>query len=228
MNNNKKVLIVAAHPDDDVLGCGGTIARHVDSGDKVYVIFLTDGVSSRTKSKKEERSREIRMQSAMTACDDLGMQPPHFLDFPDNMLDTIPLLDIVQEIDKYIVKVVPSVIYTHHYGDLNIDHQIAHKALMTAVRPQPGCPVREVYSFEVLSSTEWGTPSLGSPFVPNKFINISSTLERKLFALKSYVSEMRDFPLARSVDSVVNLAHHRGATVGMNAAEAFRVERILE
>jgi len=226
-NKKNNVLIVVAHPDDETLGCGGTIARHVENGDNVDVLFLADGETSRSARYNENRVIE-REKSGQTACSILGVNEPKFLGYPDNMMDTVALLDIVNEIEMVLEQVKPTVIYTHHSGDLNVDHQIVHQAVMTASRPQPECVVREIYSFEVLSSTEWATPLPQSSFIPNRFVDISSTLKRKLLALKEYEMEMRLFPHSRSVDSVVTLARYRGTTVGVNAAEAFRVERILE
>jgi N-acetylglucosamine malate deacetylase 1 len=221
------ILVVASHPDDEVLGCGGTIVRHVDGGDKVFILFLADGVTSRA-NKNDEEARLMRIKAANSASTYLGAELPRFLKFPDNKMDTIPFLDVVQEVEKVISEIRPKIVYTHHIGDLNIDHQITHKAVMTAARPQPNSTIREIYSFEVLSSTGWSTPSAESFFIPNKFVDISTTLDRKLSALEFYDGEMRKFPHSRSVKSVSILAHHRGSSMGMSAAEAFKVERILD
>ena len=227
LGNTKQILVIAAHPDDEILGCGGTIARHVENGDNVDILFLADGVTSRggVQDNKDIIEREANGEKA---CSILGANVIKFAKYPDNKMDTIPFLDVVNEIEMVIKQLKPVVIYTHHVGDLNIDHQITHKAVMTAARPQPGCVVREIYSFEVLSSTEWSTPSPASFFIPNRFVDISMTLSKKLFALKSYNCEMHEFPHSRSVESVSILARHRGAAMGMDAAEAFKVERILD
>jgi len=220
---SKVILVVAAHPDDEVLGCGGTVARHVDDGDEVHVIFMSDGVTSRTDIGSNEI--EIRKQAKKYACNILSIvQPTRFLGFPDNRMDTVALLDIVQILEKVINEIEPEVVYTHHLGDLNIDHKITHQAVMTACRPQPGFCVREIYSFEVLSSTEWST---NNPFIPNYFVDISDTLELKISAIKAYSSELRTFPHARSIESIKALAKYRGASVGIRAAEAFKVERLI-
>jgi len=226
MNFKKNILVVAAHPDDEVLGCGGTIAIHVENGDNVNVIFFSDGVTSRN-SNIGNLNIDKRKHASIAACKILGVNNTHFLGFPDNRLDTIPLLDLVQDLECVISKIKPSVIYTHHAGDLNIDHKIVHQTVMTACRPQPNCTVREIYSFEVLSSTEWSSPSLDSFFMPNKYVNISSVLDLKLLALDEYNEEMRDFPHSRSIKSVISLANFRGASMGMVAAEAFKIDRIL-
>jgi N-acetylglucosamine malate deacetylase 1 len=220
---SKTVLVVAAHPDDEVLGCSGTIARHVDNGDKVHVVFMSDGVTSRTYTNHKEVKE--RKQAAINACHILGVKrKPIFLEFPDNRMDTIALLDIVQTLEKVINKIEPGVVYTHHSGDLNIDHKITNQAVMTACRPQPGFCVREIYSFEVLSSTEWLT---NNPFIPNYFVDISDALELKVLAIKAYNSELRSFPHARSIESIKALAKYRGASVGVSAAESFKVERLI-
>ena len=218
---SKQILVVVAHPDDEVLGCAGTIARHVSDGDKVYVVFMSDGVTSRTGVESNEV--EVRKQAAKDASNILGIvQPPRFLGFPDNRMDTVALLDIVQTLEQVINEIEPEVVYTHHSGDLNIDHKITHQAVMTACRPQPGFCVREIYSFEVLSSTEWST---NNPFIPNYFVDISDILELKISAIKAYNSELRLFPHARSIESIEALVKYRGASVGVHAAEAFRLER---
>ena len=186
MKNNKKILIIAAHPDDEVLGCGGTIARHVQSKDEVNIVFLSDGVSSR---KKLNQSIEERNASAFKASEILGIKPPKFLNFPDNKMDTIALLEIVKKLEKVIYKIKPEIIYTHHIGDLNVDHRITHQAVMTACRPQPNFSVKKILSFEVLSSTEWNSHSFGNYFHPNYFVNITEQIPIKMQALKAYGCE---------------------------------------
>jgi len=221
--SERTILIVAAHPDDEVLGCGGTMARHASEGDEVYVVFMSDGVTSRTGVESNEV--EVRKQAAKDASNILGIvQSPRFLGFPDNRMDTVALLDIVQTLEQVINEIEPEVVYTHHLGDLNIDHKITHQAVMTACRPQPEFCVREIYSFEVLSSTEWST---NNPFIPNYFVDISDTLELKISAIKAYSSELRTFPHARSIESIKALAKYRGASMGIRAAEAFKVERLI-
>jgi len=221
----KKILVVAAHPDDEVLGCGGTIARHVDEGDEVHVIFMADGVTSRNTLAEEDL--RVRNKAAYESCEILGAQSPQFLGFPDNKMDTVALLDVVQELEKVMDKIQPSIIYTHHDADLNVDHRIAHQAVLTACRPQPENCVNEIYSFEVLSSTEWVSPSAKNTFIPNRFVDISKVIERKIKALNAYADEMRDYPHCRSLETVELLAKYRGSTMGMKAAESFKIERIL-
>ncbi len=222
----KTVLIVAAHPDDEVLGCGGTMARRVEDGDQVHVVFMADGATSRA-SPSDRGYIEERNMAALKACQILGAQSPEFLGFPDNQMDSIALLDVIQAIENVIDKIQPTVVYTHHGGDLNVDHQITHQGVMTACRPQPGVSVREIYSFEVLSSTEWAAPSAATVFVPNCFVDIEKVLDQKQSALEAYNVEMRRFPHSRSIEAVVALATLRGVSVGMVAAEGFKIERVL-
>jgi LmbE family N-acetylglucosaminyl deacetylase len=218
----KCVLVVAAHADDEALGCGGTIARHVEAGDRVEVVFVADGVSSRPGSGDEDLAR--RFQATSRAQQILGITKIRFLGLPDNRLDSVPLLDIVQSLEAVIAEVNPTIVYTHHVGDLNVDHRMTHQAVMTACRPLPSSTVREILAFEVLSSTEWGGTS-GAPFIPNYFVDVSSTLATKLRALDAYSMEMRESPHSRSIVHVASLARHRGHSVGVDAAEAFMVIR---
>jgi LmbE family N-acetylglucosaminyl deacetylase len=223
----KKVLVIAAHPDDEVLGCGGTIARHINEGDEVSVIFMADGVAARDGS-LFEKDLHVRYIAASNACKILGVKQTFSLGFPDNRMDTIALLDIVKNVEKVINEIQPRIIYTHHAGDLNIDHQITHQAVMTACRPQPGFCVKEIFNFEVLSSTEWSTPSVNNIFAPSLYVDISSTFDKKNTALECYNEEMRKFPHSRSIEAVEALAKYRGATVGVGLAEAFFVSRMLK
>ena len=151
---SKSVLVVAAHADDEALGCGGTIARHATSGDQVHVVFVADGVTSRLNTGAEELAR--RQKATEQARDILGIQSTTFLGLPDNRLDSLTLLDIVQPLEAIVARLTPELVYTHHYGDLNVDHRQTHQAVMTACRPLPGTTVREILTFEVMSSTEWG------------------------------------------------------------------------
>ena len=222
----KNVLIVAAHPDDEALGCAGTMAKHVASGDKVHVIFMTNGVGSRNTTSNSDI--ENRQAAARKSADILGVTSMEHFDFPDNKMDTVSLLDIVKSIENVINKLQPEIIYTHHIGDLNIDHQITHRAVITACRPEPGFSVKELYSFEVLSATHWQSQSMGIAFTPNYFVNISDYIGLKIRALRFYDEEMRDYPHIRSYDSVENLSKFRGSLVGIENAEAFCIERLIK
>ncbi|MBT5232027.1 MAG: PIG-L family deacetylase [Methylococcales bacterium] len=220
------ISVIVAHPDDDVLGCGGTIIRHIKHGDEVHVIYLTDGVSARDDAGSNEV--EQRLAAAKKAAILMGGCQQHFLKFPDNQLDQCTLLDLVKAIEGILQKIKPSVVYTHHSGDLNIDHELTHRAVMTACRPQPETSVKQIYSFEILSSTGWFGYAQQKQYIANKYIDISAYLEQKLEALRAYDTEMREVPHARSYDNVEYLAKHRGASVGLHAAETFFVERWVE
>jgi LmbE family N-acetylglucosaminyl deacetylase len=219
------VMVVAAHPDDEVLGCGGTLARHAAAGDRVELLLVADGVTGRAEaaSKAEQAARLAAAEAAARA---LGARPPRSLLFPDNRLDTVALLDVVRRIEECMAEVRPDIVYTHHAGDLNIDHELVHRAVLTACRPLPGSTVRALYTFEVLSSTEWRPGA--RPFDPVRYVDIGATLERKMAALRCYGAEMRPFPHARSYEAVEALAKLRGAQAGMAAAEAFGVLRAIE
>jgi N-acetylglucosamine malate deacetylase 1 len=231
---SERVLVIAAHSDDEVLGCGGTIAAHIQKGDAVRLLFMTNGVGARgnqpqTGHSRKQRPREEgktrqameRAEASRRALTCLGVDDFSNLDFPDNRMDTVPLLEIAQAIESQLADFKPDVIYTHHGGDLNVDHRAVHEAVMTACRPQPGSTVRRILAFEVMSSTEWRAPHPGSAFLPNWHQDISATLNDKIGALKCYDQEMRPWPHSRSIKALEYLARHRGACVGLEAAEAF-------
>lgn len=220
----KTVLVVAAHADDEALGCGGTIARHVEEGDAVHLVFMADGVHSRKEASNEDLTR--RIEASKRAQSILGVPFSQLVGLPDNQMDSVPLLEIVQKLELILEEIKPSIVYTHHHGDLNIDHRMTHDAVMTACRPQPNSAVRQIFGFEVLSSTEWGTQKT-APFRPDYFVDITQQLRIKLDALEAYAKEMREPPHSRSLAHAEVLAHHRGYSVGVDAAEAFEVYRII-
>lgn len=222
------VLVIAAHPDDEVLGCGGTIAVLSDKGAQVHVIFLSDGVFSRDSNPNQQAELAMRRTAAQTACNVLGVSSVLFFDFPDNRMDAVPLLDIIKPIEAMISQYRPDTVFTHHAGDLNVDHRRVHEAVITACRPQCGHPVRTLLSFEVPSSTEWQLPNTAPAFVPNWFVDISSSLERKMVALDAYSAELRPWPHPRSRQGIESLARWRGAFVGVEAGEAFMLGRYLQ
>lgn len=224
----KSILIIAAHPDDEVLGCGGTIAKHVRSGDKVHILILSEGATSRSAVRdRDEWNTELSLlaQAADKASKILGVSTTTLENFPDNRMDSCDLLDIVKVIEETIHKMQPEIVYTHHMGDLNIDHQCIHKAVITACRPIPGHSVKFLLFFEVPSSTEWQIPNSAKSFTPNCYVNITNTLDLKMEALYAYQIEMRQWPHPRSLEAIKHLAHWRGASIGVDAAEAFMVGR---
>lgn len=226
----KSILVVAAHPDDEVLGCGATIARHAKAGDSVHILILAEGVTSRDASRdrfsREEELSELAT-AAETAREILGAATLQLHDFPDNRMDSVDLLDIVKVIESVIRLHAPEIVYTHHAGDLNIDHRRIHEAVVTACRPYPSQPVKTLLFFEVPSSTEWQMPGSAPPFLPDWFVEVSETLPVKMRALAAYRSEMRPWPHVRSLEAAEHLARWRGAAVGVAAAEAFVVGRNL-
>ncbi len=221
-------LVLAAHPDDEVMGCGGTIAKLVDAGARVHIAFLADGVNSRKLDNFSLQSALLsRRAAAQKACMILGAQSVSFGDFPDNRMDTIPLLEIAQAVEVLIDAHQPDTVFTHHAGDVNVDHRRLHEAVVIACRPQQGHSVKTLLCFEVASSTEWQLSGSGPVFSPNWFVDISTTLQRKLLALEAYGAELREWPHPRSQQGIKHLMHWRGATVGVNAAEAFILGRQL-
>ncbi|WP_019613213.1 PIG-L deacetylase family protein [Psychromonas ossibalaenae] len=221
---NNRVLVVAAHADDEALGCAGTLAKHTASGDQVSIIFMTDGVSSRYPSNTEQS--QARSDAKLKAMELLGITNIYQHSFPDNKMDSVPLLDIVQVVEQTISDIQPTIIYTHFASDLNIDHRVTHNAVMTACRPQKTSSVKTILSFEVLSSTEWNSPSQ-TAFTPQYIVDITNFWAVKEKVLNCYQEELRVFPHSRSLQCIEALATLRGATHGLNKAEAFFVERII-
>jgi LmbE family N-acetylglucosaminyl deacetylase len=221
---SKIIIAIVAHPDDEAIGCGGTLAKHKERGDKIHIIYMTDGVSARINS--EDTDVSIRNEMAHAAGAFLTAKQ-YFFNYPDNRMDQEPLIDIVQSIESILVQVLPDIIYTHHFGDLNVDHQIVHQAVITANRPQPGTKVASIYTFEVNSSTEWGIKSTANNFLPTSFINITEQLADKNRLLDIYAKEMRPYPHTRSKEAITALAVVRGTSVGVSYAEAFMLIREL-
>lgn len=223
-NMMKTILVVAAHADDEALGCGGTLIKHQAAGDQIVIITMTDGVSSR-RTNSQQNACQQRKQASEQAAKFIGAKQRFIFDLPDNAMDSVPLILIVQKIEPLIDEIKPNIIYTHHSGDLNIDHQRVHQAVMTACRPQPGLPLPKLLSFEVNSSTEWQSVTIDPPFRPNYFVDISEHIKQKQALLNIYAKEMRPTPHSRSIDAVTALARVRGTTVGVQYAEAFMLLR---
>ena len=225
-----KVLVVAAHPDDEVLGCGGTIVRHANAGDQVQVLIVAEGATSRQDQRDRLQAGDelsALVDSAKAAGSILGAAGVEILDLPDNRLDSLDRLDLIKHIEQRIDRYQPQVVYVHHAGDVNVDHRRLHEAVVTACRPTPGHSVRRLLSFEVASSSEWQPPGSAPAFQPNWFVDISEQWQRKRDALMAYASEMRPWPHARSLEAVEHMARWRGAQVGVEAAEAFCLLRQL-
>lgn len=223
-------LVVAAHPDDEVLGAGGTIARRTRAGEDVAVLILGQGLASRESEPDPGLGARIAAlrDCASKACGILGVTEITFRDLPDNSFDSLPLLDVVREVEAVVGELEPDTVFTHHPSDLNVDHSLTARAVLTATRPAPGCPVRSLCWFEVASSTEWAFQALGPPFKPSYFVDVADTLELKTQALACYESEVRPFPHPRSAESIRARAVAWGSAVGCEAAEAFEVARTVE
>ena len=214
--SNMKILIIAAHPDDEVLGCGGTVARLSKEDHSIYTLILGEGVTSRDniRNRKNRENEIIDLKNyAEKANKILGVKRVFFYDFPDNRFDTVSFLNIVKTIEKVKNELKPNIIFTHYEKDLNIDHQITYKAVITATRPVREETVKEVYSFEIPSSTEWFYPL---SFSPDMFFDISETIDIKLKALKKYQTELRESPHPRSCEGVKLIAKLWGMKVGLN------------
>jgi LmbE family N-acetylglucosaminyl deacetylase len=225
-NKSEIVLVVVAHTDDETLGCGGTVARHVRNGDKVYGVSMTDGVGARGTEGSEEIKK--RAQASINASKILGLEWLEGGSFPDNAMDTVGLLDVAKVIERAKTLTKPTIIYTHSSADLNIDHRIVSQATLTAFRPQPNEVWEEIRTFEVASATDYGHKSITREFTPNLYVDISETWQTKLAALKEYSMEMREPPHTRSFDGLENLAKYRGNQVGLPCAEAFEIIRKVD
>ena len=224
IKKNNSVLVVAAHPDDEAIGCFGTLLKHYKFGDEINIIFLSDGVSSRGINKKKKHERK---KNCLKVLKIIGLKSKNvfFLDYPDNMIDTVPLLDVIKNIEEIKKKIQPNVLYTHFSNDLNIDHRIAYQAAITASRPSKNETIKKILCLEIVSSTEWSDKNK-QIFSPNYFVDISKFINRKLKALAIYDKEIKKSPNARSLENIKNLALLRGSRAGVNYAEAFFIERI--
>jgi LmbE family N-acetylglucosaminyl deacetylase len=221
-----KILIVAAHPDDEILGCGGTVARMIDERNaEVVTLILGEGITSRDRTREQKnRIQEINTlkQNMIDANKILGIDVVSSFDFPDNRFDAVALIDIVKAIEEIKSKFNPDIIFTHYANDMNIDHCITNKAVLTATRPMSEETVKEIYAFEILSSTEWNFPLT---FAPNFYVDISNSIEKKLQAIGIYKNEIRDFPHPRSLEGIELNAKYWGMRVGASHCEAFQMLR---
>lgn len=229
MPADRPVLVIAAHPDDEVLGCGGTAARLVNEGREVHFAILGEGITSRHAQRDAADANQLAHlhRQAHAAAARVGVMNVHLHNLPDNRLDTVPLLDVVKIVEDLVERIRPQVIYTHHAGDLNVDHGVIHRAVLTATRPIAGQPVHEIYAFEVPSSTEWAFQRIEPAFRPNVFVDISRTIEAKVAAMECYGSEARAFPHPRSPEALRAIATRWGSVVGCAAAEAFELVRSI-
>lgn len=219
----KTILIVAAHPDDEVLGCFGTVAKMIEQGYEAFTLILSPGKASRNTFEANEI--EILKGETIQANNSIGIKEVFQAEFPDNMFDSVPILNIVKKIEEIKEKVKPEIIFTHHIGDLNVDHQITHKAVLTATRPMKGECVKAIYAMEVPSATEWNGYSRDTAFIPNIFSDIKNTIDKKIKAMELYKSELREYPHPRSLEYLKELAKTNGAKSGLDYAECFQLVR---
>jgi LmbE family N-acetylglucosaminyl deacetylase len=218
------ILVVAAHPDDEVLGCGGVIARHVSRGDRVDVVVVTRGAPDLYDENQVKTLRkELEAAHAL-----LGISAVHFLDFPAPRLDLIPSHELADAIGAHITSIRPDIVYIPHRGDLHSDHRCVFSASLVAARPIGSRVVRRLLSYETLSETEWAAPIAEDAFLPSVFVDIRGQLEKKKQAMAAYRSQLREFPHPRSLQGVESLARLRGSTAGVPAAEAFQLIREIE
>lgn len=223
------VLVIAAHPDDEILGVGATIARHIKNGDEAYALILGEGQTSRTEKREETDQSVVNSlhNDTIRASKIIGYKDVFFENFPDNRFDQVDLLDIVKAVEKYIAKIKPDIIYTHHAGDLNVDHVYTNRAVMTGTRPVNNYCVREIYCFETVSSTEWNFAYGDNAFCPDYFVNVDDTFESKIEAMKCYETELGEFPHPRSLENLEIVAKRWGSVIGLKYVEAFETMRVI-
>lgn len=218
-----KILVVVAHPDDELLGVGGTMIKHVLNGDEVSVLILADGETSREGAGAKEV--EKRMEQIKKVAKKIKLKKIFIKSLPDQKLDALPLIEVIQIVEKAISAIKPKVVYTHNPSDLNKDHRITFQAVLTACRPQPNFCVKEILAFETPSSTEWQVKDGTNLFRPTRYVNIEKTFAKKIAAIKIYKDEIREYPHPRSFVGIEILAKSRGLEAGLKYAEAFQVIR---
>ena len=218
---NMKILVIAPHPDDEVLGCGGTIAKYVSQGDKVYVCIVTKGCEPLF---ADDGVSKVRNE-CIRADKFLGVEKTIFLDFPAAMLEEVPRYKLNDALVKVVQEVKPDIVYLPHRGDMQLDHKMTVDAAMVALRPKYVHVVKKIYTYETLSETGWDVPNVTNEFIPNVYHDISRYLENKLTAMDMFTTQLAKFPSARSIEAIKALAMYRGATVNCVAAEAFSLIR---
>lgn len=226
----KKILVVCAHPGDEILGCGATLAQHVRQGHQVRVLVLGDGWTSRVKSVEKAKDvvdLDVIEAQGREALKVIGVEQVEFLRLPDNRFDSVPLLDLVKEIESVKRQFSPDILYTNSPFDLSVDQQKTSRAVVTAFRPQPGDNYTDLFCFEVPSSTEWNALGGGGGFVPNYFVDVSEALDIKISAFLKLSFEVRLWPHSRSIEAIEHQAKSRGASVGLPAAETFMLVRAV-
>ena len=218
------ILVVAPHPDDEVLGCGGTIAKYADNGDDVYVAIVTKGGKPLFKDEQVETVRN----ECLKADRFLGVKETIFMDFPASMVENVQRYKFNEAFIQLIQRIRPDIVYIPHRGDMQLDHKMVVDAAMVALRPKYKHVVKRIYAYETLSETGWDIPNVTNEFIPNVYNNISKFMDKKIEAMQMFKTQLSAYPAARSLRAVEALAMYRGATVNMNAAEAFYIVRELD
>jgi len=221
------ILVVAPHPDDEVLGCGGIIAKNVAQKHNVFVAIMTNGHIGAPELYSQDNVRTVR-QEAKQAHDILGVKETFFYDFPAPRLETTPSYQISRELNSLYKNLSIDTIYLPHRGDIHKDHGVIFYAGLVAARPIDNCSVKTIYTYETLSETEWAAPFASDAFIPNVFEEITDYLSLKLNAIKSFNSQLKSFPHPRSIESIESLARNRGVVVGYPFAEAFALIRTMK
>lgn len=226
MTKKTNVLVVAAHPDDEVLGMGGTLLKLAQSGkSNLHLLFLSFGEASRGKRIANE---ELRKRQAIAVSKKIGATIYLEENFPDNTFDSVPLLKIIQKVEYYLNIIKPAIIYTHHGHDLNVDHRLTFQAVFTSARPSRYPNLKKFFTFEILSSTEWQVKTSSTVFLPTTYVDIGQYLKPKIELLREYQREISPFPFPRSPDGVKALAQYRGMESGLKYAEAFQLIREVQ
>lgn len=222
LSNIKKTLVIGAHADDEVLGVGGTIAKLSSQGSLVDVLIVTDSTSSQYQSYKNLGDVDKNRQSGLEkCCDILGVNNIHQLNFPDMRLDQVAHIELNRAISKIIDSSNYDTIFVHHHSDVNLDHQMVFKSVMVCTRPVPNSSIKNVLSYYTPSSTEWGSISPSTAFMPNIFVEISDNMDIKLSAFEAYTDEIREFPHPRSSKNLLAVAEYYGSSVGLPLVEPF-------
>ena len=223
----KKILVVAPHADDEILGCGGSIAKHIRLGDTVYVAIMTNAAIGAPELFSSESIEAVRAE-AITSHKVLGVEETFFFDFPAPQLEQYPQYKIASVLNKLIKEKNIDTMYIPHKGDLHLDHGVIYNASLVAARPLPGQCVKHIYAYETLSETEWGHPTVEAVFIP-RYFNIlnDSDFTNKVKAMQCFSSQLKDFPNTRSIKAIEHLGALRGAYVGVNIAEAFDIIRSI-
>jgi len=218
----KNVLVFAAHPDDELLGLGGTVRRLANEGVTVRAVIMAEGITSRSDTRDQADKNELAelKEDAQKAAEIVGYKSIEFCGLPDNRMDGMELLDVIKIVSKYVEKYHPDTIFTHHHGDLNIDHRITCEAVLTACRPVGDYCVKRIYAFETPSSSEWNY-NYSESFTPNVYFDVTDTLEAKVKGMACYRTESTSYPHPRSAEGLRSLGKTRGTNVGFKMAEAF-------